>query len=633
MMCSTVSGSLGWGLLAVLMTAGCGECGDENLLRRCEGLEGLGGPCTIGKGVCEATGIAICAADGDYLVCDAVIGTPSDEVCDGLDNDCDGETDEQIEVPTGTCLEQGVCAAGVPAACVGTHWQCDNLAVAGWEETEVSCDNLDNDCDGEVDEGLVKAPDATCHSDGVCATGVQMICDHGHWFCDYSGVADYEQFEFTCDSKDNDCDGETDEYGICQQVDCSQQTPGTIKCSYQVGASSGMPAIDGNGVIYTPSRSPDNTKPSLVAINPATCAPMWEFVPYDQYADYCNAPIVTADNKIYLSCGGTYSDISNAIYIIDSSGTSPTAIRLPVGVFPQGLAVGDDGTIYFGETACCGAFYAINPDGSVKWVLETGGSEFREDPAIGADGTIYAVTWKFRGSPPERAYAIADDGTSGRVVWEFEPPESSGEYDTAGIIANAAPAIGADGTVYVVFDGQIGNQMGFYSTTLYALDPTNGHERWHHRLENHAVGMHESAVTVGADNAVYFFAGAWGDGATPTTMHLSAVNSNGTAKWSNPFAMFDFAIHMAPAIGADGNLYVAAEDKLYSIDASNGSERWRVDLPGNGYAPTISSDGTIYVQTTSAFYAVCSDSGGLANAPWPKRLHDLSNRGNYSATQ
>ncbi|MCH7472493.1 PQQ-like beta-propeller repeat protein, partial [bacterium] len=49
-------------------------------------------------------------------------------------------------------------------------------------------------------------------------------------------------------------------------------------------------------------------------------------------------------------------------------------------------AIGGDGTIYVGIEY--NEFYAINPDGTLKWSYTTGGAVFSA-PAIGADGTIY----------------------------------------------------------------------------------------------------------------------------------------------------------------------------------------------------------------------------------------------------
>lgn len=60
--------------------------------------------CSAGEGACSEEGILRCA--GDRVECDAVPGTPSDEACNGLDDDCDGAADED-----GVC-DQGTGGAG-----------------------------------------------------------------------------------------------------------------------------------------------------------------------------------------------------------------------------------------------------------------------------------------------------------------------------------------------------------------------------------------------------------------------------------------------------------------------------------------------------------------------------------------
>jgi len=62
---------------------------------------------------------------------------------------------------------QGVCSVGLSEMCVGNGWGgCNYNSIPGYEETETSCDGLDNDCDGEVDEGVCSA----CYSNSDCGT-------------------------------------------------------------------------------------------------------------------------------------------------------------------------------------------------------------------------------------------------------------------------------------------------------------------------------------------------------------------------------------------------------------------------------------------------------------------------------
>lgn len=55
------------------------------------------------------------------------------------------------------CLHDGVCqhhSELVKASCVDSAVSCDYTGIANWEPAENTCDGLDNDCDGETDEGL-----------------------------------------------------------------------------------------------------------------------------------------------------------------------------------------------------------------------------------------------------------------------------------------------------------------------------------------------------------------------------------------------------------------------------------------------------------------------------------------------
>ncbi len=174
-----------------------------------EAFPTLGGACEEGLGECLRAGNTVCSQDGAATVCDAVAAQPTAELCDGLDNNCDGFIDELFPTIGDPC-EDGVgeCARGGALVCSqdGASVVCDAVPAAPVAEV---CDNLDNDCDDDVDEDISVAADRT---QGVCA-GAEKVCTNGALQePDYGAHSvDYEVQEGRCDGADNDCDGVVDE--------------------------------------------------------------------------------------------------------------------------------------------------------------------------------------------------------------------------------------------------------------------------------------------------------------------------------------------------------------------------------------------------------------------------------------
>ncbi|MEW5742746.1 MAG: putative metal-binding motif-containing protein [Myxococcota bacterium] len=170
-------------------------------------------PCGEATGECTP-GTETCTEAGAWGACQGAIG-PVSEVCDGKDNDCDTQTDEDVVTPA--CpLDAGVCA-GKRRLCTGGVLEpaCGPSSYGpDFEASETRCDNLDNDCDGLTDEALPPQP---CEKDaGVCA-GATRVCTGGALpTCDDSTYSNhdpaYESLEASCDGRDNDCDGLTDSW-------------------------------------------------------------------------------------------------------------------------------------------------------------------------------------------------------------------------------------------------------------------------------------------------------------------------------------------------------------------------------------------------------------------------------------
>jgi MYXO-CTERM domain-containing protein len=146
----------------------------------------------------------------------------TDELCDGLDNDCDGAVDEGYDDDgDGVRTCDGDCDDSVAS----THPGADDL-----------CDGVDNDCDGIVDSGCdcTEGETRACGWDtGACAPGVQTCGADGR-FGDCEGEILPEAGE-VCDGVDEDCDGAVDE-----DVDCGE----FMGCHLGTCVDLGMPPME-----------------------------------------------------------------------------------------------------------------------------------------------------------------------------------------------------------------------------------------------------------------------------------------------------------------------------------------------------------------------------------------------------
>src|SRR5262249_17873919 len=106
--------------------------------------------------------------------------------------------------PGGNCIDNGTLAAPCnhgTLACQGGAWVCKNSK----DPSPEVCDGIDNDCNGAVDDGVMNVGTPCGTNVGECKQGV-LQCNAGMLTC-VGGV--FPTME-VCDGKDNDCDGTID---------------------------------------------------------------------------------------------------------------------------------------------------------------------------------------------------------------------------------------------------------------------------------------------------------------------------------------------------------------------------------------------------------------------------------------
>jgi hypothetical protein len=194
----------------------------------CDGTANEGDP--GGGGACDAPGLGECRKGTQHCLNGALQcapASPQPEVCDGLDNNCDGNTDEGNPGGGTQCTTGlfGLCASGVTSCAGAQGVVCAPNVTPG--QLPESCNGLDDNCNGQTDEAITQVgqPCTAMGYLGICQFGTkscpssppyQITCDHP-----LPGTV-----QETCNGQDDDCNGTIDDPALVNNHPCNSGASG-----------------------------------------------------------------------------------------------------------------------------------------------------------------------------------------------------------------------------------------------------------------------------------------------------------------------------------------------------------------------------------------------------------------------
>jgi len=423
----------------------------------------------------DADGDGVTVAAGDCDDADATVNPLATEVCDEVDNNCDGEIDEGVGTEWFADAdgdgfgdaEAAVVACEAPSAHVEDATDCDDAVAEVSPAADEVCDEVDNNCDGEIDEDT--ALDAlTFYADtdadgfgdadsSVPACVVPSGFSADDTDCDDNDGSVYPVAPELCDGLVNDCEGALG----AEETDADSD--GYVACEVDAGGWDGA-AVTGGG----------DCDDSAASVNPGA-------------TEYCNGVDDDCDSTV---------DGTDMVSIQDASGawSNDASYAAGTSASPASVTLSTAGdTVYF----CEGHYYAntvISADvdlvglGSFPGAVVLDGAGVASVLNVGQGVAVSATDLKITGgygSPGLVNQLASDTAFGGGILCESEDAANRSSLTLAGVnitgnVAGIASTIyGYGGGIFAwncdasITDSEIsGNEASFWAGGLFPYDST-----------------------------------------------------------------------------------------------------------------------------------------------------------------
>jgi len=435
----------------------------------------LGTGCNVGVGACQRFGTTICASSGTTTTCSATPGSPTTELCNAIDDNCNGSTDETFTTLGNSCsVGVGACQRFGTTVCASSGTTTTCSATAGTPGTEL-CNGIDDNCNGSIDETFTTLGSACSAGFGACQRFGTTVCASGGMTTTCSATAGTNSSSETCNYLDDDCDGTVDNGFRNAGTGLYDQTANCGSCGNDC-------AQVYNGAFSTGACSTGSGSPQCVMV--------------------CSSGHYDLDNSSFDGCEFTLDNTSVYVSITDSAaaddstcGLGPTGtgnhpcrtityglsrasmlgranVRVADGTYNEAVTLVSGKNLYGGYRPGTWDRHLSTTSTLIQGVSSAGNND-RTIIAINVSNATFegfVVRGSFNTKPSGNSYAIYISGGASTLVIQnnqiFAGRGGPGVEGTAGTNGATGPdGTGASGTTY---DGYITTQAPCTTTRQFS---------------------------------------------------------------------------------------------------------------------------------------------------------------------